>query len=170
MLKDTERRNQDTIIAIIKSARNKSGSASWWKTTNYILRNVKIGSTALDFDTWKRWINISQLFAGTRTISLRERQKLEERHHWGSPRISCMEYYGKQETHHLEKMEYPPMFSERMHINLHSHSSTSLITVSHKGSFPRAWRYPKSFLYLRLQRPEIWMIQGPLQLPQLCPW
>ena len=119
--------------------------------------------------TLKRWINSSQTFAGTRIISLREKQEIEETHHWRSRRISCMEYYAKRETLYLGKMEYPPGLSTRMHMNLHSHSSTSLISVSHKGSFPLAWRYPKLFLYLKLQRLELWMIQSPLQLPQLCP-
>ena len=108
--------------------------------------------------TWKRWINISQTFAGTRTISLQEKQKIEERHHWRSRRISCIENYSNRETLHLGKLEYPPGFSTRMHKTLHSHSSTSLITVSHEGSFQPAWKYPKSFLYLELQRPEVWMI------------
>ena len=49
-LKETERRNQDTIIANIKSARNKPGSAEWWKTTNYMLGQGKSCSTAPDFD------------------------------------------------------------------------------------------------------------------------
>ena len=49
-LKETERRIQDTIIANIKSAKHKPGSASWWKTINYMLGKRKRCSTALDFD------------------------------------------------------------------------------------------------------------------------
>ena len=108
--------------------------------------------------TWKRRINISQMVAGKRTNSLWERQKLEEGHHWRSRLLSCIEYFAKRETMHPGKTEYPPGFSPKMHITLHSHSSTSLITVSHNGSCSLAWRYPKSFLYLKLQRPEVWMI------------
>ena len=41
-----------------------------------------------------------------------------------------------QNERHCTWERYPPGFSARMHITLHSHSSTSLITVSHNGSFP----------------------------------
>ena len=47
-MKETERRIQDTIIANIKSAKSKPVSASWWKTTNYMLGKRRC-STALDF-------------------------------------------------------------------------------------------------------------------------
>ena len=108
-MKETERRIQDTIIANIESAQVKPGSASWWKTTNYMLGKGKRCSTALDFDAEE----MNQYFAdiaGTRILSLRERQKLEGRHHWRSRRISCMEYYAKREAVHLRKIEYPPGF------------------------------------------------------------
>ena len=57
------------------------------------------------------------------------------RDHWRSRRISYMEYYAKRETLHLGKIEYPPGFSARMHITLHSHSSISLITVWQREIF-----------------------------------
>ena len=41
---------QDTIISNNKSAKNKPGCASWWKTTNYTLGKRKRCSTALDSD------------------------------------------------------------------------------------------------------------------------
>ena len=151
-LKETERRIQDTIIPNIKSAKNKPGSASWWKTTNYMLGKGKRCSTALDFDVEE----MNQYFADvSRDEDYQPPRKTETR---GTPPLEVSPHlvYGilrktRDTAPGKDGIPAHNLTFPLKHIIDHC-------LASHKGSIPLDWRYPKSFLYLKLQRPEVWMI------------